>query len=84
MALPDGASSIWVQVMRLAALDANGFVDPGAATYVTDKAIKLDVHPRQRGRRRAQRQGRQRLARRVREEGRHSQVGHGLTGARRP
>ncbi len=45
MSLPDAAASIWVQVMRLAALDANGFVDPGAATYVTDKAVKVTFTP---------------------------------------
>lgn len=45
MALPDGAASVWAVATRITALDANGFVDPGAASYVTEQAMKVTLAP---------------------------------------
>jgi hypothetical protein len=43
--LPDGAASIWVKATRLAALDADGFVIPGANTYTTESIVKATLTP---------------------------------------
>lgn len=44
-ALPDGAAAVWAVATRLAVLDANGFVDPGANTFTTATAIKATITP---------------------------------------
>ncbi len=43
--LPDGAAAIWCQAMRVSALDPNGYVDPGANSYVTNQLIKATITP---------------------------------------
>jgi len=43
--LPDGATEIWVDAFRIAQIDSEGFLDPGAPSYVTDKVIKLTFTP---------------------------------------
>lgn len=43
--LPDGAASIFAVATRVSVLDANGFVDPGANTYVTNTLVKGTLTP---------------------------------------
>lgn len=43
--LPDGAAAIWCAATRIATLDVNGYVDPGAPTYVTNQLIKATITP---------------------------------------
>lgn len=45
MALPDGAAAVFAVATRVSTLDANGFVDAGAQTYVTDTLIKATLAP---------------------------------------
>jgi hypothetical protein len=45
MSLPDGAASIWCSALRIAVLDPNGYVDPGANTYTTSQMIKATLTP---------------------------------------
>lgn len=45
MSQPDGAASIWVVASRISTLDAQGYVDPGANTYVTKTLIKATLTP---------------------------------------
>lgn len=43
--LPDGATEIWVDAVRIAQIDSDGFLDPGAPVYTTDKVIKATATP---------------------------------------
>ena len=43
--LPDGATEIWVDAVRIAQIDSDGFLDPGAPVYTTDKTIKAVATP---------------------------------------
>jgi hypothetical protein len=43
--LPDGATEIWVDAVRIAQIDSEGFLDPGAPVYTTDKVIKATATP---------------------------------------
>jgi hypothetical protein len=45
MRLPDGATEIWVDAVRIAQIDSEGFLDPGAPVYTTDKVIKATATP---------------------------------------
>lgn len=45
MSLPDGAASIWCSALRIATLDPNGYVDPGANTYTSNQMIKATLTP---------------------------------------
>jgi hypothetical protein len=43
--LPDGAASIFAVATRISQLDSNGYVDPGAETYVSSALVKSTFTP---------------------------------------
>lgn len=43
--LPDGAAAVWATATRMSTLDVNGFVAPGATTYVSSALVKATFTP---------------------------------------